>query len=162
MQGTSGTIITPSGPPGFQGAPGPAVTQVSALGVNTPAGPTGVIRATGDVTAFYSDARLKTIIGPIDNPLQRLQKIEGVYYQPNDLAKSFGFGISMRNIGFIAQQIEEILPEAVRIAPFDANKFGHSKSGAKYLTVIYSKVVPLLIQALKEQKGQIDYIRSKL
>jgi hypothetical protein len=62
----------------------------------------------------------------------------------------------------IAQEVEEVVPEAIAIAPFDANLHGHSKSGDRYLTVRYEKIIPLLIQALKEQTEQLEYIKSKL
>ena len=61
-----------------------------------------------------------------------------------------------------AQEVLNALPEAVAPAPFDSDKYGHSISGEKYLTVMYSKIIPLLVQSLKEQKEQIEYIKSKL
>jgi hypothetical protein len=137
------------------------VTEVTALGVNTIAGTTGEIRATGQITAYYSDKRLKQVLGNVDNCLEKISKIHGVYYEQNELANSFGYKDSSRQIGFIAQEIQEVLPEAVKIAPFDSNKYGHSISGEKYLTVLYSKIVPLLIEALKEQKIQIDELKTK-
>jgi hypothetical protein len=121
------------------------------------------LRASGDITAFFSDERLKNVIGPVDNPLKKIQHFDGVYYQPNDLAVKIAYeNDSTRKIGFIAQEIEKVLPEVISIAPFDSNKHGHSISGNNYLTVNYAKVIPLLIEALKEQKKQIDYIRGKL
>jgi hypothetical protein len=85
-----------------------------------------------------------------------------VYYNQNELAKKFGYNNDERQIGLIAQEINEVLPEVVKIAPFDSNKYGHSISGENYLTVMYQKVVPLLIEALKEQKEQIDRINKML
>ena len=149
------------GPQGYQGAIGPAVTQVAALGVNTAAGPTGEVRATGDITSAFSDSRLKNILGPIENSLWKLDKLRGVYYNTNLLAEKIGYN-SDTQIGLIAQEVKQVLPEVVKLAPFDINKHGHSKSGENYLTIVYSKIVPLLIQALKEQKDQIDYIKSRL
>ena len=132
------------------------------MGVNTAAGPTGTIRATSDITAGYSDVRLKEILGPVEKSLEKLEKIRGVYYEQNDLAKKLGFGKdNERQVGFIAQEVKEVLPEVIANAPFDSNKYGHSVSGENYLTIMYEKVVPLLIQALKEQKEQIEYIKSK-
>jgi hypothetical protein len=135
---------------------------VTTLGVNTGTPPTGYLYASSDITAYYSDKRLKDIHGPISDPLQKLSKINGVYYTYNDLARSYGFDDTSRRIGFLAQEIQEVLPETIKPAPFDSNKFGHTISGNKYITVDYSKVIPLLIEALKEQKKQIDELSSML
>jgi hypothetical protein len=120
------------------------------------------VRVTGDIVSAYSDLRLKNIIGLIDKPLERIQNLNGVYYESNETAKRLGYQSTEKRIGFIAQDVEKSLPEAVSLAPIDINKFGHTISGEKYLTVQYYKLVPLLIEALKEQKKQIDYIKSKL
>jgi hypothetical protein len=133
------------------------------LGVGTPAsGTTGEIRATGDVTAYYSDNRLKENIVTIENSLEKLSKLNGIYYNSNKLAETFGYINKQRQVGLIAQEVDETVPEATAIAPFDANLHGHSKSGDRYLTVRYEKIIPLLIQALKEQEEQLEYIKSKL
>ena len=151
-----------TGPTGVTGPTGAPITQVAALGVNTAAGPTGEVRATGIITAFYSDERLKDVISSIDSSLDRLDKINGVYYEQSDLAYRLGFQSREREIGVIAQQVQKVLPEVIKNAPFDTNKHGHSISGENYLTVKYEKIIPLLVEALKEQKEQIDYIKSKL
>jgi hypothetical protein len=65
-----------------------------------------------------------------------------------------------KEIGFIAQEIQAVLPEAVKPAPFDYNG-GLSKSGENYLTVQYEKIVPLLIEAIKELKAEIDILKNK-
>jgi hypothetical protein len=153
----------PQGPQGDVGPTGPITNQVVSLGVGTSfSGVTGEIRATGDVTAYFSDQRLKENIVTIENSLEKINKLNGVYYHSNKLAETFGYINKKRQVGLIAQEVEEIVPEAVAIAPFDANLHGHSKSGNRYLTVRYEKIVPLLIQALKEQKEQLDYMKSKL
>jgi hypothetical protein len=130
--------------------------------VNTPAGPTGTLYATSDITAYYSDKRLKDVSGPISDPLKKLSDINGVYYTYNDLARGYGFNDSRQRIGFLAQEIQEVLPEVVKPAPFDSNKFGHTITGNKYITVDYSRVIPLLIEALKEQKKQIEELKQSL
>jgi hypothetical protein len=61
-------------------------------------------------------------------------------------------------VGVIAQEIKEVLPEAVKFAPFDREmKDGKevSKSGEEYLTVQYEKLVPLLIEAIKELQERV-------
>jgi len=54
-----------------------------------------------------------------------------------------------------------VLPEAVRPAPFD-HELGKSKSGENFLTVKYEKMVPLLIEAIKEQQTQIESQKSEI
>jgi hypothetical protein len=164
-QGATGST-GPQGPQGSAGQPGPTgpvVTQVDRLGVGVTAGGTiGEIRAAGDITAYYSDKRLKENIVTIENALEKLNKLNGTYYYSNKLAEQFGYINKKRQVGLIAQEVEEVVPEAIAIAPFDTNLHGHSKSGNRYLTVRYEKIVPLLIQALKEQEEQIEYLKSKL
>jgi hypothetical protein len=153
------------GATGVQGPQGvaPAVTRVTALGVNTTASATaGEVRATGNITAFFSDQRLKDIKGTIDKALERVSQISGVSYEPNELAKSFGYDKKQKQIGVLAQEVQKVLPEVIAPAPFDSDKYGRSISGENYLTVKYAKMIPLLIEALKEQKKQIEYIKSKL
>lgn len=118
---------------------------------------------TGDVTAYYSDTRLKDKIKiGIDNPVNKIQGIEVFTYKNNDLAKSFGFESDNIQIGVSAQSVQKVLPEVVDIAPFDLDKDGNSKSGEDYLTVKYDKIVPLLIESIKEQQKQIDELRREL
>jgi hypothetical protein len=154
-----------TGAQGRQGAAGPSLTDAPVLSVGSPApafGPTGTIRATSTITANYSDGRLKDIIGPIPNPLNKIENIRGVYYTNNELAKQFGYQSADRQVGVIAQEIQEVLPEIVVPAPFDIDKYGESLSGENYQTVMYDRLLPLLIEALKEQKRQIDFIKLKL
>jgi hypothetical protein len=132
------------------------------LGVNTTAGPTGTVQATSTITAGFSDGRLKEIQGVIDDALLKIDKISGIYYQFNEYAQSKGVSDSSQQIGLIAQEVRNILPEVVVPAPFDVDKYGRSISGENYLTIMYERVVPLIVQALKEQKHQIDYIKKRL
>mgnify|MGYP003348102075 CR=1 FL=1 len=117
---------------------------------------TGNITATGSITAFYSDERLKANVQPIENALDKVNKIRGVRYTQNKLAEEFGYNDYNPQVGVIAQEVQAVLPEVVSIAPFDMDINGNSKSGENYLTVKYEKIVPLLIQAIKEQQSSID------
>ena len=65
-------------------------------------------------------------------------------------------------VGVIAQDLQEVLPQAVKFAPFDRDAEGNSKSGENYLTVQYEKIVPLLIEAIKEQQIQIDQLKTQI
>jgi hypothetical protein len=116
--------------------------------------------ATGNITAYYSDKRLKDIKGNIPNALSKLLSLNGVYYTNNEIAKENGYTSDEVQVGVIAQEVAEVLPEVVKPAPFDidrdeeGNQF--SKSGENYVTVQYEKLIPLLIEAIKEQQLHID------
>ena len=121
----------------------------------------GAITATGDITAYYSDKRLKDISGNIDSALDKVNQISGVYYKQNELAETFGYTNYNQQVGVIAQEIQSVLPEAIALAPFDRDENGNSKSGENYLTVHYEKIVPLLIEAIKELSSKIDRLENK-
>ena len=106
---------------------------------------------TGDITAFASDDRLKTNVNIIENALDKLNTLDGFTYNFNEIGQSLGFDSSISHVGVSAQQVQKVLPEAVAPAPVDEN----------YLTVKYEKIVPLLIQAIKELKSEIDDLKSK-
>ena len=138
--------------------------QISSLGVGTAAvGTSGEIVATNNIIAYYSDGRLKTVSSTIPNALDKVSKLSGVYYTTNELAESFGYTDKANQVGVIAQEVEAVLPEVVTLAPFDReNVDGEivSKSGENYKTVYYDKLVPLLIEAIKELKAEIDMLKS--
>jgi trimeric autotransporter adhesin len=139
--------------------------QIASLGVGTAAsGTAGEIRATNNVTAYYSDERLKENIQQINNALEKVQSISGVYYTQNKLAEKYGYKNYERQVGVIAQEIKAILPEAVKPAPFDRIMVEGkeiSRSGEDYMTVQYEKLVPLLIEAIKELKAEVDELKKK-
>jgi hypothetical protein len=124
------------------------------------------ILATGDIIAYYSDERLKTRKGNITNAIDKVKTLTGFYYENNDLAKSFGYESTDLQLGLSAQEVQTILPEVVVMAPFDRQVLEDgtevSKSGEDYLTVNYAKLVPLLVQAIKEQQIQIDELNKKI
>ena len=62
----------------------------------------------------------------------------------------------------LAQQIQEVLPDVVKFAPFDRDENGNSISGENYLTVQYEKIVPLLIEAIKELSKEVNELKSKI
>ena len=83
-------------------------------------------------------------------------------YTPNDLAVSFGFNGSEHIVGLFADEVEAVLPEAVKPAPFDTDENGNSKSGENYRTIQYEKVVPLLVEAIKEQQATIERQQAQI
>lgn len=127
--------------------------RVDSFGVGTNAsGTSGEIRATNNITAYYSDLRLKDIIGTIDNPISKVLKLKGVYFKENQTAKDLGYDNDRTQVGVIAQDVKEVLPEAVTDAPISN----------EYMTVWYEKLVPLLIEAVKEQQVMIEELKSRV
>lgn len=121
---------------------------------------TGAITATTTVTAYYSDERLKTKIGKIENALDKIDELSGFLYVENDLAKSFGFNNTEQQVALSAQTVKRVQPEAVALAPFDRDKDGNSKSGENYLTVQYERLVPLLVEGIKELRQELNIIKQ--
>jgi hypothetical protein len=124
---------------------------------------------TGDVTANTSDRRLKTNIKNIDSPLEKISKINGVYFNWNEKAKELiTKDTEKREVGLIAQEIEDVLPEIIKPAPFDVTidenvtdrVMYKSKSGENYLTIQYEKIVPLLVECIKELKLEIEELKK--
>lgn len=126
--------------------------RVNSLGVGTAAsGTAGEIRATNNITAYYSDDRLKTRLGTIDDALGKLMSLSGFYYEANEVAQALGYEVK-KEVGVSAQEVQAVMPEVVAPAPIDE----------QYLTVRYERLVPLLIEAIKAQQVQIDELKAKL
>ena len=128
-----------------------------ALGVGTAASTvTGEIRATNNITAYYSsDKRLKENIEPIENAVEKVKAISGVRFDwTEDYIKERGgeddYFLRKKDVGVIAQEIQEVLPEAV------------AEREDTTLAVRYEKIVPLLIEAIKEQQKEIDKLKEIL
>lgn len=130
--------------------------QVNSLGVGTAAsGTAGEIRATNDITAYYSsDINLKKDVELIADPLEKLQQISGVSYSWNEEylkdREVDGYFVREREIGVIAQEVEAVLPEIVATR----------EDG--YKAVRYERLVALLIEAVKAQQVQIDELKSRI
>ena len=127
-------------------------SQFNSIGVNTAAsGTAGQIRATGDIVAHYSDDRLKTKLGNIEDALAKVRTLSGFYYEASETAQALGYEVK-REVGVSAQQVQAVQPEVVAPAPIDD----------KYLTVKYERLVPLLIEAIKELDGELQSIKQQL
>ena len=155
----AGTGITVSGATGAVTISIPqAITttsnvQFGGVGVGT-AGATNEVRATGEVTAFYSsDARLKENVTPITNALEKLSQIRGVEF---DWTQSHidsrggedGYFVRRHDVGVIAQEVEAVLPEVV----------ADREDGFK--AVKYEKMIPLLIEAIKELQAEVAELKK--
>ena len=118
--------------------------------------PTTKLYVNGDITANSiagtSDVRFKTNIRPVINALDKVKALRGVYFNWNQNAfpeKEFGAG---DELGFIAQEVEQIVPEIV----------SKDKTKEAYRSVKYDKLVALLVEAIKEQQKQIDSLTMNI
>jgi len=126
-------------------------SQFNSIGVGTGAsGTAGEIRATNNVTAYYSDDRLKTRLGSIEGALDKVKTLDTFYYEANETAQALGYE-AIREVGISAQQVQVVMPETVAPAPIDD----------KYLTVRYERLVPLLIAAIKELEAKVAALEAK-
>jgi hypothetical protein len=107
----------------------------------------------------WSDARLKENIKPLENNLNRILLLRGVSY---NMKKEF-YNISDQEMlskamnenkidfGFLAQEIKEVFPEVVSL-----------DSTTNYYSVNYVKLIPVLIEAVKEQQAQIEELKKQI
>ena len=131
--------------------------STTSLGVGTAAsGTAGEIRAANNITAYYSsDIRLKTNIKPIENSLFKLQQINGMTFDWTDeeierRGGEDGYFVRKHDVGVIAQEVEIVLPEIV------------AERLDGYKAVKYEMIIPLLIEAIKELKAELDMIKEKI
>ena len=104
----------------------------------------GAATFNNDVTAF-SDKRLKTDIKNIDDALSKVMKMQGVYYKRNDIQDA------KEQVGVLAQDMEEILPQVVITADDDI----------KTKSVDYGKLTSVLIESIKQLKTEIDELKNR-
>ena len=120
-----------------------------ALKVTGGVGVSGDLNVGGDVVAYASsDRRLKDNIQNIKNPIEKVQKLNGVTWDWNSNADELQQ--SLPNVGVIAQEVEEVLPQLV-----------HDKENG-FKAVDYARLTGLLIEAVKEQQTQIQELKELL
>jgi hypothetical protein len=146
---------------GYGGGVGAGTTSTLSWGTSD-IDVTGQARATGSVIAYYSDERLKTKISKIENALDKVDQLSGFLYVENDLARELGFNNTTQQVALSAQAVQRVQPEAVALAPFDRDAQGNSKSGENYLTVQYERLVPLLVEAIKELRQEVNSIKQQI
>jgi len=122
-------------------------TAVKVLATTAGADVTGTIKATGDVIAFSSsDERLKDNLKLISDPLEKISKMSGYEFDWNDKQDTY----TGHDVGVVAQEIEQVLPEVV------------TERDDGYKAVKYEKLVPLLIESIKELSVKVEELESKL
>jgi len=133
--------------------------QVGSFGVGTTAsGTSGEIRATNNITAYYSsDIRLKENIINITNPIDKVMKLNGVSFDwTEDYIKQYGgedgFFIRKKNLGLIAQEVEKVLPELVATREDGYLAIKQDNTG----------LIALLVEVVKNQELRIQQLEKLL
>jgi len=119
-----------------------------AVGAITNSATAGRIDASNDIVAYStSDRRLKENIKNIKNPIEKINKLNGVKF--NWIKEYIGVhGYEGNDVGVIAQELKEIIPESIR------------ENDTGYLSVRYEKIIPLLIEAIKELNEEIKILKN--
>ena len=141
--------------------------QHNSLGVGTAAsGTAGEIRATNNVTAYYSDGRLKEWISEIKEPIEKIRQLTGFLYRGNHVAAQYGYSTDDIQVGLDANAVQQVQPEVVAPAPFDigqrADGTEYSLSGENYLTVRYERLVPLLVEGIKAIDARLFALEARV
>jgi hypothetical protein len=110
----------------------------------------GDIIASADITAYGSpsDINLKENIKPLDNSLSKILKLQGVTFDWKEDSETRQYTNLKEDIGFIAQQVQEVIPELVR------------KNNNGLLSLRDRGLTALLVEAIKEQQTQIEELKS--
>jgi hypothetical protein len=118
--------------------------------------PTVRLQVTGDIIANSiagsSDVRFKKDISPIENPLAKVMQLRGVNFNWNTTAYPQRMFSDKRTMGFIAQEVEKVVPEIVQT----------ENTAEGYKSVQYDKVVALLVEAVKAQQKQIQQLKREV
>lgn len=132
------------------GAQTSSSNSTGTLTVTGGVGVTGAMYVGGEIVAYAaSDIKLKENISKIDNSLEKLLKISGYQYHWNKIAQEMYPERTMQDVGVIAQEVKEVIPSAV------------VERDDGYLAVRYDKLIPLLIEAVKSLKEEIEIMKRE-
>ena len=118
----------------------------------------GDVQVQGDVLAFQttvSDKKFKNNIEQIQGGLDKVKKLRGVEFDWNATSRK-----GTRDVGVIAQEVEEVIPEVVKEKVPCVGEF--CENTEKYKTVDYTKLVPVLIEAIKDLSEEVEELKKKL
>ncbi|MCL2434706.1 MAG: tail fiber domain-containing protein [Lentimicrobiaceae bacterium] len=103
-----------------------------------------------------SDERIKENITLLENPIEKIKQISGYRYNlkrgifPEDISEEEVAGFTKNRIGFLAQEVEKVFPELVT----------HPQSEEEFCSMNYDGMIPVLLEAIKEQQTQIEHLRT--
>jgi hypothetical protein len=113
----------------------------------------------GTWTTSASDERLKTVNSNITDAVSKIETLQGFYFNWNTAAVELGLpDADIQQVGLSAQAVQAVMPEAVRIAPISQGK----NVETEYLTVMYERLVPLLVEGIKEQNATIQTLTARI
>ena len=118
----------------------------------------GDLHVEGNVIGYstsVSDQKFKDDVTPIESALDKVKALKGVEYTWNATSKK-----GKRDLGFIAQEVEQIIPEIVTQHILSTGEFADNPTQSK--TIDYEKITAVLVEAMKEQQKQIDELKAKL
>ncbi|MFN3783180.1 MAG: tail fiber domain-containing protein [Spirosomataceae bacterium] len=126
------------------------------VGINTTT-PGYTLHVNGSVagtSAYFnlSDARLKTNIQPLANSLEKVKQLKGVTFDWNQTADASKKLDDKNHIGFVAQEVEKILPQVVNTASDEQ----------KTKSVAYSDIIPVLVEAIKELSSKNEALQKQV
>lgn len=126
----------------------------------------GSLYVPGNITAYWSDRRLKENLRPIGKEASDiLSKLTAYRFNWNDKVEDFGISVKpgKEEIGLIAQEVQAVLPDAVEVNK-TANKVNEdgSEDEADYLTINWNKITPLLVQALNDTTKELNELKQLL
>jgi hypothetical protein len=124
-------------------------------------GAEGGVYAMGPGLFNLSDKRLKKDIVQIDNALNKINKINGLYYTiTTKMTNSEGevSEVARQEYGVIAQDLEKIFPEMISEKVF----FKNANDDNHYKSVNYIQLIPVLIEAVKELSNEIEQLKSEI
>jgi|TARA_B100000073_G_C23658593_1_gene543567 hypothetical protein len=109
---------------------------------------TGQIASTDNITAYYSsDIKLKDNLRPIENALYKVNQISGYEFDWNEHSHKIQQEKG-HDVGLVAQEVEKVLPEVIQIR----------SDGIK--AIAYDKVVPLLVESIKELTRRVEELEN--
>lgn len=117
---------------------------------------TGAITATGDITAFFSDARLKDVEKPVTGAIDSIMNWNAVHYTANQTAGDLGYDMELKQVGLLTQDIEVDYPEFVKDAPINID------NGTDFKTLDYARIVAVLTAGMQEQQEMIKSLQDRL
>jgi hypothetical protein len=128
------------------------------VGSTSTTGSEGSIGTTKNIVAYVSDKRLKDDITPISTPIEKIKQIGGYNF-------TWGTGSvrpGEKDVGVISQEVEEIMPEVIRNFTHRGLDVKKGATPGTFKSVLYDRMVPLLVEGIKEQQNQIDYLKDQL
>ena len=105
-----------------------------------------------------SDKRAKENIAPLENPIEKIKQISGYRYNlrreifHSDIPEEAIAGITKSQIGFLAQEVEKVFPELVT----------HAETEEEFCSMSYDGMIPILLEAIKEQQMIIEALQQKV